>query len=200
MTDARPRRDRRIDDRQAAAPMQPPPRAAPDGADRAGQNIAGHALILVIAIMTFLVLPDARRGDAGARRRRDWENQISREATIQIKPVDGLDMEAALTAGRDRSPRDLPGVTGAAIVDREATARLLEPWLGTGLDHRRAAGAASGHRHHRHERSPPDFAAMRSRAQAEIPSASLDDHRSWVDRLRRHGAHARSPSASPCWC
>ena len=25
-----------------------------------------------------------------------WENQIAREATIQIKPADGLDMEAAL--------------------------------------------------------------------------------------------------------
>ncbi len=30
---------------------------------------------------------------------------------------------------------------------------------------------------------PPDFAAMRDRLIAEIPQASLDDHRTWVDRL-----------------
>jgi cell division transport system permease protein len=31
--------------------------------------------------------------------------------------------------------------------------------------------------------SPPDFAAMRAALAAEIPQASLDDHRNWVDRL-----------------
>src|ERR1700755_3541613 len=60
------------------------------------QNIAGRALVLVIAIMTFLscltfgAVPLVRDTASVG------ENQISREATIQIKPADGLDMEAAL--------------------------------------------------------------------------------------------------------
>jgi cell division transport system permease protein len=33
------------------------------------------------------------------------------------------------------------------------------------------------------ESSPPDFQAMRARLAAEIPQATLDDHRNWVDRL-----------------
>jgi cell division transport system permease protein len=31
--------------------------------------------------------------------------------------------------------------------------------------------------------SPPDFASMRQAIAAQIPQASLDDHRNWVDRL-----------------
>jgi cell division transport system permease protein len=109
-----------------------------------------------------------------------WENQISREATIQIKPAEGLDMEAALeTAAKIAS--GFAGVRSTRIVDREATARLLEPWLGSGLNidelpvPRLVIVTID-------EDNPPDFAAMRAML-ADVPSASLDDHRTWVDRL-----------------
>jgi cell division transport system permease protein len=110
-----------------------------------------------------------------------WEGQISREATIQIKPVDGLDMEAALAKAQGIAAR-FKGVTGASIVGREATARLLEPWLGKGLDIDelpvpRLVVVTIDTTH------PPDFAEMRDLVKAQIPSASLDDHRNWVDRL-----------------
>ena len=65
---------------------------------------------------------------------------------------------------------------------REATARLLEPWLGTGLDlaelpvPRLVIVTID-------ETSPPDFVAMRAQLAREIPQAFLDDHRTWVDRL-----------------
>ena len=62
-----------------------------------------------------------------------WESQIAREATIQIKPADGLDMEAELLKAQAIAA-ETPGVLDAKIVDREATARLLEPWLGSGLN------------------------------------------------------------------
>lgn len=146
-----------------------------------GQNIAARALILVIAIMTFLSCLTLGavtlvRGAAST-----WEGQISREATIQIKPVDGLDMEAALKKAQDMAAR-FKGVTGASIVSREATARLLEPWLGKGLDIDelpvpRLVVVTIDTTH------PPDFTSMRDLVKAQIPSASLDDHRNWVDRL-----------------
>jgi cell division transport system permease protein len=109
-----------------------------------------------------------------------WENQISREATIQVKPADGLDMEAALAAA-SQIAAGFAGVKGTRIVDREATARLLEPWLGSGLDiddlpvPRLVIVTID-------ESNPPDFVAMRA-ALAKLPTASLDDHRTWVDRL-----------------
>jgi len=97
------------------------------------QNVVGHALVLVIAIMTFLSCLTF----GGVTLVRDtatvWEAQISREATIQIKPVDGLDMEAAL-AQASQIAADFPGVKSTKIIDRDATARLLEPWLGSGLN------------------------------------------------------------------
>ena len=72
------------------------------------QNIAGRALVLVIAIMTFLSCLTFGAVTLVRDTASVWENQISREATIQIKPVDGLDMEAALADGRADRQRDSP--------------------------------------------------------------------------------------------
>jgi cell division transport system permease protein len=146
-----------------------------------GQNIAARALILVIAIMTFLSCLTLGAVTLVRGAALTWDGQISREATIQIKPVDGLDMEAALQKAQAIAAR-FKGVTGASIVSREATARLLEPWLGKGLDIDelpvpRLVVVTIDTAH------PPDFASMRNLVKAEIQSASLDDHRSWVDRL-----------------
>src|SRR5690606_20154662 len=103
------------------------------------------------------------------------------EATIQIKPMEGLDMEGALESAQ-RVVSGFAGVRSAAIVNREATVRLLEPWLGTGVDidelpvPRLVIVTID-------PVSPPDFAAMREALAAEVPQATLDDHRTWVDRL-----------------
>ncbi|PLP59936.1 ABC transporter permease [Mesorhizobium loti] len=145
------------------------------------QNIAGRALVFVIAIMTFLSCltfgaVTLVRGTAAV-----WENQISREATIQIKPVDGLDMEATLASAAEIAAK-FPGVKSTSIVDRDATARLLAPWLGSGLNidelpvPRLVVVTID-------ETSPPNFAAIREALTNTIASASLDDHRTWVDRL-----------------
>lgn len=145
------------------------------------QNVAGRALVLVIAIMTFLSCLALGAVTLVRDTASVWENQISREATIQIKPAEGLDMEAALARAAEIAG-GVRGVTGARIVDRAATARLLEPWLGSGLNFddlpvpRLVIITID-------EANPPDFAALRAALGPELPSASLDDHRTWVDRL-----------------
>ena len=158
---------------RTAAPIVPP------------GNVAGSALVFVIAIMTFLscltlgAVTMIRTTAAG------WQSQIAREATIQIRPAgpggELQDMEAALEKARDIA-LSFEGVAGAEILDRDATARLLEPWLGTGLDLEelpvpRLVIVTID------EGAPPDFAAMRIALTAAVPNASLDDHRTWVDRL-----------------
>ncbi len=146
-----------------------------------GRNVAGNALIFVIAIMTFLSCLTLGAVTLVRDTASVWQNQIAREATIQIKPSDGLDMEAALLDAA-RIAGAHPGVTGARIVDREATARLLEPWLGTGLDidelpvPRLVIVTID-------QDNPPDFASLRTALSARIAGLSLDDHRTWVDRL-----------------
>ncbi len=143
-------------------------------------NIAGRALVFVIAIMTFLSCLTLGAVALVRDTAATWQSQISREATIQIRPADGFDIEAALAKARDIA-RGFDGVEDATVVDAEATARLLEPWLGTNFDigelpvPRLVIVTID-------ESDPPDFAAMRA-ALSVIPHLSLDDHRTWVDRL-----------------
>lgn len=145
------------------------------------QNVAGRALVLVIAIMTFLSCLTLGAVTLVRDSAVVWQTQISREATVQVKPGEGLDMEAALETAA-RIAAGMPGVTGTRIVDKEATKRLLEPWLGAGLDidqlpvPRLVVVTVD-------QRAPPDFAALRALLLKEVPQATLDDHRTWVDRL-----------------
>jgi cell division transport system permease protein len=73
-------------------------------------------------------------------------------------------------------------VRDATIVDDAATARLLEPWLGSGVDlgelpvPRLVTVTIDPD-------NPPDFAALRATVVSQIPRTTLDDHRTWVDRL-----------------
>ncbi|MFD2236676.1 cell division protein FtsX [Aureimonas populi] len=144
-------------------------------------NVAGRALTTVIAIMTFLASLTFGAVSLVAEAAFDWESEISREITIQILPEDGLDMGEAL--GRLRAlVAATPGVVAAEILDDGATARLLEPWLGPGLDLEelpvpRLLIVSID------EAAPPDFAALGERVREAVPQASLDDHRAWVSRL-----------------
>ena len=144
-------------------------------------NVSGNALMLVIAIMSFLACLTLGAVSMVRSTAESWQSEISREVTIQIRPEEGLDMEKALRDARDIA-LTFDGTVNGSIVDRTATARLLEPWLGEGLDidelpvPRLVIITID-------ERNPPDFAGMRTRLTGEIPQATLDDHRTWVDRL-----------------
>lgn len=145
------------------------------------QNIAGRSLISVIAIMTFLSCLTLGAVSLVSDSAAIWESQIAREATIQVKPTDGLDMEAALETAA-RIAVGFAGVREVRIIDKDSTARLLEPWLGTGfnmddLPVPRLVVITID------EKNPPDFQQMRAMLAPEVPSATLDDHRTWVDRL-----------------
>jgi len=145
------------------------------------RNVAGTALAIVIGIMTFLSCLTLGAVSLVRDSASRWEVQIASEATIQIKPVDDLDMEAALEKAATIA-KGYAGVTETRVVDRDATARLLEPWLGDGLDldqlpvPRLVIVKID-------KQSPPDFMGLRIALSEAIPTASLDDHRTWVDRL-----------------
>ena len=144
-------------------------------------NVAGRAMTTVIAIMTFLAALTVGAvslvGDTAAR----WQNDISDEITIQVKPADGLDMPQALETARQIALQT-PGVKGASILDEAATGRLLEPWLGEGVDlselpvPRLVIVSID-------TAEPPNFAFMRTELKEAVPEADLDDHRAWVSRL-----------------
>ncbi len=144
-------------------------------------NLAGSALMFVIAIMTFLASLTIGAVSIVRDTASTWQSQISREATIQIRPVPDLDMDAALETARGIAA-GFDGVGDARIVSPDDTKRLLEPWLGTDFDMdslpvpRLVIVTID-------PSSPPDFAKLRADVAAQIPGAAVDDHRNWVDRL-----------------
>jgi Cell division protein len=108
-------------DASAASPIVPP------------QAIAGRTLVLVIAIMTFLagftiavVSVIDRAADA-------WATDIGREVTIEIRPFDGVAVDAEVEKAVALA-QEFPGVGGARGISDAETQRLLEPWLGPGVD------------------------------------------------------------------
>ncbi len=145
------------------------------------ENIAGSTLSMVIGIMAFLASLTLGGVIMVNQVATGWQTDISREITIQIKPSDKTEMDQAI---RDASALVLSfeGVSKVTVLDKEANTRLLEPWLGSGLDlaelpiPRILTVTLEEGRH-------PDFVAMRERLMAEVPGSSLDDHRAWVDRL-----------------
>lgn len=144
-------------------------------------NVAGRALMTVIGIMTFLASLTFGAVTLVSDTASIWESQISREVTVQVRPDDGLDMLSALDAVQAIATAT-KGVTGATVMDDAATGRLLEPWLGEGLD----LGELPVPRLvliEIDENSPPDFAVLRQEIIDAVPQASLDDHRAWVSRL-----------------
>lgn len=146
-------------------------------------SIAGRALVTVIAIMTFLATLTGGSAMLVRDASRDWSSTAAREMTIQLKPVAGRNMEA--DAGKiAQAVRSLPGVDEARVFSREESSRLLEPWLGSGLDLTelpvptliviKLNGAPSS-----------TLAALRGRVSEISTNAVVDDHRGWVQRLER---------------
>lgn len=146
------------------------------------QSVAGRALLAVIAIMSFLAaitLGAAVMVRAGAE---EWQGQVARELTIQVRPVEGVDMEGAVDRAAEIA-RATPGVARAQPYTRAQSARLLEPWLGAGfalddlpVPRLVVVSVSAGAR--------PDLDRLRLRLANEVAGASLDDHRAWVERMR----------------
>ncbi len=145
------------------------------------ESVAGQALAIVIAIMAFLACLTLGAvisiSDTAGR----WQNDIAREVTVQIKPFEERAMEEAMDEAA-RLVAGFDGIEKVTALDKKQTARLLEPWLGSGLDIEElpvprllTVAIKAG--------AKPDFAAIRAALEAKVPGASLDDHRAWVDRL-----------------
>jgi len=145
-------------------------------------TISGRALLGVIAIMTFLASLTTGAVMLVRALANEWQADVAREVTIQIRPVTGQDMEMEVVKAAVIA-RASPGIAEVRPYSKEEAARLLEPWLGSGLQIddlpvprlivvRIAPGAT------------PDLAQLRQTLDEQIPGVSLDDHRSFLDRMR----------------
>lgn len=145
-------------------------------------SIAGRSLLGVIAIMSFLACLTLGavvlvRTSAG-----EWQAQVAREVTIQIRPTAGRDLDADVTRAT-LIARGTRGIGAIKPYSKEESLRLLEPWLGGGLSLDELpvprliiVTIAPGGR--------PDLDQLRGALAEQVVGASLDDHRGFVERMR----------------
>jgi len=145
-------------------------------------SIAGRALVAVVAIMTFLASLTSGAVMLVRSASIEWQSDIAREMTIQVRPEPGRDVEAEVRKAVE-AVRTFPGIADVTPYSKEQSARLLEPWLGTGLTLddlpvprlivvRTVPGAVL------------DVAALRKLVAERVVGANLDDHRAWIERMR----------------
>jgi cell division transport system permease protein len=172
--------DSRALDNASSLAAEPRPRVETPIVPRA--TISGRALVGVVAIMTFLASLTIGAVMLVRTAANEWQADVAREVTIQIRASAGRDieMEVAKTVAIARA---FPGVAEVRPYSRDETMRLLEPWLGSGLQFEelpvpriivvRIAGGAA-----------PDLAQLRASLDEQVPGAGLDDHRGFVARMR----------------
>ena len=145
-------------------------------------SIAGRALIAVVAIMTFLASITTGAVLLVSASAAEWQSDVASEITIQVRPLAGRDLDRDALAVTE-AVRTQSGIAGVQAYTKDESAKLLEPWLGSGLSRddlpvprvivaRIAPGAVL------------DLAGLRGRVAQAAPSASVDDHRAWIERMR----------------
>jgi cell division transport system permease protein len=144
-------------------------------------SVAGRALVVVIAIMTFLACLTAGAALLVADASQAWRADVLRDATIQVKPRAGDDVES-LVAKAVAIAAKAPEVDSAHALSKAESEKLLEPWLGDGLDlselpiPRLILVRLRG-------RGSQDLDTLRQALASAVPQADLDDHRIWATRL-----------------
>ena len=145
-------------------------------------SIAGRALVAVVAIMTFLASITTGTVLLVSASAAEWQSDVASEITIQVRPQAGRDVERD-TAAVAEAIRGQPGIIEVRPFTREESAKLLEPWLGSGLSLDElpvprviVARVAPG--------GTLDLAGVRARVAQVAPTASVDDHRAWIERMR----------------
>src|ERR1700704_20304 len=97
-----------------------------------GTSIAGRALVAVVAIMTFLASMTTGAVLLISASAAEWQSEVASEITIQVRPLPGRDIERD-TAAVAEAIRAQPGIVDVRPFTKDQSAKLLEPWLGTGL-------------------------------------------------------------------
>jgi cell division transport system permease protein len=145
-------------------------------------SIAGRALVAVVAIMTFLASITTGTVLLVSASASEWQSEVASEITIQVRPVAGRDLDRDAAAA-SQAMRAQSGIVEVRPFTREESSKLLEPWLGTGLSlddlpvpRVIVARVQPG--------STLDLAALRRAVTLVAPTASVDDHRAWIERMR----------------
>jgi cell division transport system permease protein len=145
-------------------------------------SIAGKALTVVIAIMSFLACLTAGAVYMVNQSAQAWVNDISSEVTVELDPVNTADIDKKMTLVALFLAKQ-KGITRVKPLTADDSAKLLEPWLGQGA----ALSALPIPRLIAVEidrSSPPDIELIRNALAQNFDGVTLDDHRRWQAEIR----------------
>jgi cell division transport system permease protein len=145
-------------------------------------SISGRALVAVVAIMTFLASITTGTVLLVSASAAEWQSEVASEITMQVRPQAGRDLDRDVNAAAE-AMRTQPGIVQVKPFSKDESAKLLEPWLGSGLSIEQLpvprvviARVQPG--------TTLDLAALRKAVTQVAPSATVDDHRAWIERMR----------------
>ena len=164
-------------DIRAPAKARRSPKASASAAIVPAGSVTGNSLTLVISIMCFLACLTAGAVYLINQSASAWMRNISNEATVQVPPKEGVDVEQEITKVALFLAKE-PGIAGVRPFTLEQSSALLEPWLGNSealklLPIPRLIALELD------RQSPPDLQALGQSLAAEFPAVTLDDHRHW---------------------
>jgi len=145
-------------------------------------SIAGNALTVVIAIMSFLACLTAGAVYMVNQSADAWVKDISSEITIELDPVNTADIEKKMTLVSLFLAKQA-GITHVKPMTAQDSAKLLEPWLG----HSDVLSALPIPRLIAVEidrSNPPDINAISEALSQNFEGVTLDDHRRWRAEIR----------------
>lgn len=145
-------------------------------------NVASlKSLTVTMAVMSYLACLAIGALILVDRAVTSWTGGLAREMTVQVRVVRAVEIEREVEKAT-LILSSFPGIAGVEVLDADAGAKLLEPWLGTrsleGLPVPRLIRVVAD------ERNPPDITALEE-ALSEVQGARLDTHRKWEAELTR---------------
>jgi cell division transport system permease protein len=145
-------------------------------------NVASlRSLTVTMAVMSYLACLAIGALILVNRAVNSWTSGLSQEMTVQVRYVRGAEIEQEVEKA-NQILVSFPGLLQVEVMDVDASAKLLEPWLG--------AGSLEGLPVPRLIRviadpvTPPDVAKLEA-ALSEVKGVHLDTHRKWEAELTR---------------
>ena len=145
-------------------------------------SIAGNALTVVIAIMSFLACLTAGAVYMVNQSANAWVNDIASEITVELDPINTADIEKKMTLVSLFLAKQ-KGITRVKPLTADDSAKLLEPWLGQSS----ALAALPIPRLIAVEidrSNPPDIQLIKSALSQNFEGVTLDDHRRWQAEIK----------------
>jgi cell division transport system permease protein len=145
-------------------------------------SIAGNALTVVIAIMSFLACLTLGAVYMINQSANAWVNDIASEITVELDPVNSADIEKKMTLVALFLAKQ-KGITNVKPLTAEDSAKLLEPWLGQSsalqaLPIPRLIAVEID------RSNPPDIQLIKTALSENFEGVVLDDHRRWQAEIQ----------------